>query len=97
LSPRRGDVAELSQQEWEQLRGCRPPGWHLVSASWDTSGDEPILRVDAYSNRLAPIVLPGLETPTVEREDPTVIEGTGHTRADALDDACRRLSELAPD
>jgi hypothetical protein len=90
-------MEELSHQDWERLRGCRPPGWQLGSGSWDTSGDEPTLRVDAYPNRLAPIVPPGQETPTVESEDPTIIEGTGSTREDALDDACRKLSELAPD
>lgn len=90
-------MEELTQEDWVQLRGCRPPGWQLGPASWDTSGEEPIIRVDVYPRRLAPIVGPDQESPTVEPGDTTVIEGSGAMRADALDDACRKLRELAPD
>lgn len=89
-------MEQLTPKDWDHLRGCRPPGWNLGAASWDTSADEPTIRVDVYPSRLAPLVPADEETPTVERADTKVIEGSGATRGDALDDACRKLQELAP-
>jgi hypothetical protein len=68
----------------------------LTQTEWDQIQIAPLVRVELFPNRIAPILIGDHQAPTVEPEEPTAIESIGATRSEALDDACRKLRELAP-
>lgn len=89
-------MEDLTPTERDRLQDCRPPGWDIESAEWDASNNQLHVRIKVRPRGIAPLVGPDQETPTVEPAEPTVVEGSGATRSEALDNACQKLGVLAP-
>jgi len=87
-------MKDPTSQEHDQLQECVPPGWVVESATWDPAGQRPRIIVRLRRRRLAPIVQPDAETPTVEPEEPTIVEGSGTVRTDAIKEACDQMRSL---
>lgn len=87
-------MGDMKPEERQALDNAVPPGWVLHAATWERASDQQeSLKVEMYPRRLAGIVGPDQESPTVPPLETATVTGTGASREDALTGACTRLRE----